>query len=93
MLFSLDDVCMNDDELIESVVGALHRLESRATDGDVAGRQLSVDSLPRRSLNGTTLRFESDVSRAYIKVTVDRTSGEMGEITYFLPPPVATRVI
>jgi hypothetical protein len=84
---------MKDDELIDSVVAALHRLESHATDGDVAGRQLSVDSLPRRSLIGTLLLFESDVSRACIKVTVNRTSGDIGEITYVLPPPAATRVI
>jgi hypothetical protein len=84
---------MTDDELITSVAASLRTLESRADGDDIAGRKVSVDSLPRRRIDGATVRFESDGTRAHIEVIVDRASGEIVSASYFLPPAAATRVI
>jgi len=53
---------MTDDELITSVAASLRRLESRASETDIARRKVSVDSLPRRRMDGATVRFESDIT-------------------------------
>ena len=80
---------MTDGDLIRSVVTRLRRLESRAGEHDIAGRKVSVDLLPLRRVDGATVWFESDTSRAHIEVVVDRVSGEITSSSYFLPPPEA----
>ena len=86
--FSLDSKrhCMTDQELIGHVLGALRRLEGGRSEGDPM-RAVTADSLLRRRIEGGTIHFESDTSHAHIEVGVDRESGEIGPVTYYLPPP------
>ncbi len=77
---------MTDHELITHVVGALRRLEALRPGGDPM-RPVTADSLPRRRIEGATMHFESDTSHAHIEVGLGRESGEIGSVTYYLPPP------
>ena len=77
---------MTDDELIARVVAELRWRESLVPEGDPM-RAVTADSLPCRRIEGSTIHFESDTSRAYIEVGVGRGSGKIGPVTYFLPPP------
>jgi hypothetical protein len=77
---------MSDDELIAKAVGALRRQEARRSDGDDM-QSVTVDSLPRRRIDGTTIHFDSDTTHAHIEVVMERESGEIVSATYPLPPP------
>jgi hypothetical protein len=79
---------MNDDELISTVLGAIRRLEARR-EADDQFRALTVDSLPRRHVDGSTIYFQSDDSRVRIEVTVNRETGEILSSAFTLAPPRA----
>jgi hypothetical protein len=80
---------MTDDDLIAKTTEALRRLEARRTEEDDM-RAVTVDSLPLRRIEGTTIRFEREGTQAHIEVLVKRDSGEIISASYFLPPPFAT---
>ena len=50
---------MTDDELIAKTTEALRGLEARRTEEDDM-RAVTVDSLPLRRIDGTTIRFERE---------------------------------
>jgi hypothetical protein len=83
---------MTDDELIARAVRFLRWTESQRSDGDDF-QSVTVDSMPLRRIEGSTIRFEGDDSRAHIKVVINRESGKIDEASYYLPPPDATRTI
>ena len=76
---------MTDDELIAKTVGALRRAEARGALSDDL-RSVTVDSLPRRRIDGATIYFESDTTKKFIEVAVERDSGKIVSVSYFLPP-------
>jgi hypothetical protein len=79
---------MTDDELITKTTEALRQLEARRTEEDEM-RAVTVDSLPLRCIDGVTIRFGREGTKAHIEVVVKPDSGEIISASYFLPPPVA----
>ena len=66
--------------------------ESQRSEGDEF-QSVTVDSMPLRRIEGSTICFEADDSRAHIEVVIDRQSGTIDEASYYLPPPEATPTI
>jgi hypothetical protein len=85
---------MTDDELIARAVDFLRWAESdRSEKAQHDFQDVTVDSMPLRRIDGSTIRFERNGTRAWIEVVVDRESGKISGATYNLPPPAATRAI
>jgi hypothetical protein len=93
-LFSLDgeDLSVTDDELIARAVTFLRWTESQRSEEEDF-QSMTVDSMPLRRIDGSTIRFEREGSRAHIEVVIDRLSGKVDEANYYLPPPEATPTI